>query len=103
MCAAPLPEPEATPVRTSQRRHEVCGATILIRRWIYGLNHRRIISDSRALLPPTETYACLFADNCTQRSTSSFSLRPLSLRARLSPALVLSRADMTDLPPGISI
>lgn len=47
-----------------RRRHAVCGATILIRRWIYGLNHRRIISDSRALLPPTETYACLFADNC---------------------------------------
>lgn len=47
-----------------RRRHAVCDATILIRRWIYGLNHRRIISDSRALLPPTETYACLFADNC---------------------------------------
>lgn len=48
-----------------RRRHAVYGATILIRRWIYGLNHRRIIWDSRALLPPTETYACLFADNCT--------------------------------------
>lgn len=51
-----------------RRLHAVCGATILIRRWIYGLNHRRIISDSRALLPPTETYACLFADNCAQLS-----------------------------------
>jgi len=56
----------------------VCGATILIRRWIYGLNHRRIISDSRALLAPTETYACLFADNCTRLRARAHSASPPS-------------------------
>lgn len=70
---------------STERRREVCGATILIRRWIYGLNHRRIISDSRALLPPTETYACLFADNCTQLRA-----RPLFLVVSRSLSLSVS-------------
>lgn len=70
-----------------RRRHAVCGATILIRRWIYGLNHRRIISDSRALLPPTETYACLFADNSTQLSLSSRAFSPLSSSPSFSAIL----------------
>lgn len=75
-------EAATTAARQPERCHGVCGATILIRRWIYGLNHRRIISDSRALLPPTETYACLFADNCTQLRARSASL----FRSRFSVA-----------------
>lgn len=83
---------------TSQRRHEVCGATILIRRWIYGLNHRRIISDSRALLPPTETYACLFADNCTQLRARPLPLPlSLSLRVPLSVSLHFGLARFAPL------
>lgn len=77
-------------VHQAERRHEVCGATILIRRWIYGLNHRRIISDSRALLPPTETYACLFADNCTQLRARSISLSLSLSSLALSLVLFLS-------------
>lgn len=76
-----------------RRRHAVCGATILIRRWIYGLNHRRIISDSRALLPPTETYACLFADNCIP-----VYLSPPLLYISSSLTFVLSTLR-THLPP----
>lgn len=79
-----------------RRRHAVCGATILIRRWIYGLNHRRIISDSRALLPPTETYACLFADNCIP-----VYLSPPLLYISSSLTFVLStlRTHLCHLPP----
>lgn len=80
----------------------MCGATILIRRWIYGLNHRRIISDSRALLPPTETYACLFADNCTQLRARPLPL-PLflsfSLRVPLSVSLHSGLARLAPLSP----
>lgn len=109
-------EHRATLVHQPERRREVCGATILIRRWIYGLNHRRIISDSRALLPPTETYACLFADNCTRLrarplflvvslSLHSASLSSSSSRRLFGAFLSVLLLDMTfsDLLSGISM
>lgn len=80
-----------------RRRHAVCGATILIRRWIYGLNHRRIISDSRALLPPTETYACLFADNCARLSRFLSSLA-IGYSPVLSPRTCARHAPVARLP-----
>lgn len=45
--ASPLPPPPPPPLLLLPVWPSASAATILIRRWIYGLNHRRIISDSR--------------------------------------------------------